>query len=119
MAVWHGSAPHFSGTPKPRSCCHCRSAHPAGRCIEKTQKFEKANNIEVSIIGLGAMGSALAAAFLKGDHPTTVWNRSAGKADALVARGAVRASTVADAVAASKLVVVCLLNYDTVYEALV
>ncbi len=71
-----------------------------------------------SVIGLGAMGSALAAAFLNRGHATTVWNRSAEKADALVAKGAVRAPTVADAVAANKLVVVCLLNYDTVYEAL-
>ena len=73
---------------------------------------------EISVIGLGAMGSALAAAFLNRGLATTVWNRSAGKADALVAKGAVRAATVADALAASKLVVVCLLNYDTVYEAL-
>lgn len=73
---------------------------------------------DVSVIGLGAMGSALAAAFLNRDHATTVWNRSTGKADALVAKGAVHAATVADAVAASKLVVVCLLNYDTVYEVL-
>ncbi len=73
---------------------------------------------DVSVIGLGAMGSALAAAFLNRGFVTTVWNRSAEKADALVATGAVRASTVADALAASKLVVACLLNYDTVYEAL-
>ncbi len=82
-------------------------------------KETKGNNMnEVSIIGLGAMGSALADGFLKRDHVTTVWNRSTGKADALVAKGAVSALTVADAVAASNLVVVCLLNYDTVYEAL-
>lgn len=64
------------------------------------------------------MGSALAAAFLNRGLAMTVWNRSAGKADALVAKGAVRAATVADALAASKLVIVCLLNYDTVSEAL-
>jgi 3-hydroxyisobutyrate dehydrogenase-like beta-hydroxyacid dehydrogenase len=64
------------------------------------------------------MGSALADGFLKGHHATTVWNRSAEKADPLVAKGASHASTVADAVVASKLVVVCLLNYDTVYEVL-
>ncbi|MGH9900308.1 MAG: NAD(P)-binding domain-containing protein [Pyrinomonadaceae bacterium] len=44
---------------------------------------------EVSVIGLGARGSALAAAFLNRDHATTVSNRSAGKADALVAAGCV------------------------------
>jgi 3-hydroxyisobutyrate dehydrogenase-like beta-hydroxyacid dehydrogenase len=49
---------------------------------------------------------------------TTVWNRSAGKADDLVARGAVRAATAAGAVAASPLIVVCLLDYPTVRTVL-
>jgi 3-hydroxyisobutyrate dehydrogenase-like beta-hydroxyacid dehydrogenase len=65
----------------------------------------------VTVIGLGAMGAALAGGFLKAGHPTTVWNRSAQKADALVARGATRAATVAEAVSASPLVVVCVLDY--------
>ncbi len=68
----------------------------------------------VTVIGLGAMGSALAGAFLKGGHPTTVWNRSADKADSLVARGAIRAASVTDAVAASPLVVLCALDYAAV-----
>lgn len=73
---------------------------------------------DVSVIGLGAMGSALASGFLKRGHATTIWNRSAEKAEPLVAKGAVRAPTVVDAVVASRLVVVCLLNYDTVFDAL-
>jgi 3-hydroxyisobutyrate dehydrogenase-like beta-hydroxyacid dehydrogenase len=73
---------------------------------------------DISVIGLGTMGSALAAAFLNRNIATYVWNRSSAKTDALVAKGAVRTATVRDALAASKLVVVCLLNYDTVYEAL-
>ncbi len=72
----------------------------------------------VTIIGLGAMGSALAEAFLKGGHPTTVWNRSADKAADLVAKGALRASTVTDAFAASPLVVLCVLDYVAVHEIL-
>lgn len=72
---------------------------------------------DVSVIGLGAMGSALAEAFLKSGLSVTVWNRSPGKAAALVAQGAVAAPTVEDAVEASKLIVACLLVYDTVYQA--
>lgn len=34
-----------------------------------------------TVIGLGLMGQALAAAFLKEGHPATVWNRSPGKAE--------------------------------------
>ncbi|MGH2585126.1 MAG: NAD(P)-dependent oxidoreductase [Dehalococcoidia bacterium] len=72
----------------------------------------------VSVIGLGLMGTALADAFLKNGNPTTVWNRSPQKADALVAQGALRATTVADAASASPLVVVCVLDYDAVREIL-
>ncbi|MFJ8045973.1 NAD(P)-dependent oxidoreductase [Kitasatospora sp. NPDC096147] len=72
----------------------------------------------VTVLGLGLMGTALAAAFVKAGHPTTVWNRSAGKADALVAQGAVEAASVADAVAASPVVVACLLDYDAVHEVI-
>ncbi|MDG4863404.1 NAD(P)-binding domain-containing protein [Streptomyces sp. T-3] len=66
----------------------------------------------VTVLGLGAMGQALAAAFLRAGHPTTVWNRSAGKGEQLVEQGAVRAATAAEAVRASGLVVVCLVDYD-------
>lgn len=68
----------------------------------------------VTVLGLGRMGSALAAAFLAAGHPTTVWNRTPAKADALAASGAVRADTVAAAVTASDLVVVCVLDYPAV-----
>jgi len=73
---------------------------------------------DVSVIGLGAMGSALAAAFLRHGLTTTVWNRSAGKADALAARSASVSPDIQSAVVASKLVVVCLLDYGTVHEVL-
>ncbi|TDC78919.1 NAD(P)-dependent oxidoreductase [Streptomyces hainanensis] len=66
----------------------------------------------ITVLGLGNLGSALAGALLDRGHPTTVWNRTAGRADPLVARGARRATTVAEAVAASPLVVVCVLDYD-------
>lgn len=64
------------------------------------------------------MGTALARAFLNAGHPTTVWNRSAAKADALVASGATRADSPADAFAASPLVVICLSVNQNVHEVL-
>lgn len=72
----------------------------------------------VTVIGLGEMGFALAGAFLDGGHPTTVWNRTPEKADTLVARGAERAATVRDAVAASPLVVVSVKGNATAREVL-
>ncbi|MGW6025639.1 NAD(P)-dependent oxidoreductase [Streptomyces sp. NPDC055099] len=65
----------------------------------------------VTVLGLGAMGRALAGAFLQAGHPTTVWNRTPGKGDDLVARGATRTTTAAEAVRASDVVVVCLYDY--------
>ncbi|NEE10160.1 NAD(P)-dependent oxidoreductase, partial [Streptomyces sp. SID7499] len=72
----------------------------------------------VTVIGLGPMGLALAEAFLKNGHPTTVWNRTPEKARDLVARGARLAASAAEAVAAGPLTVVCLKDYATLYEVL-
>ncbi|MEU9701209.1 NAD(P)-binding domain-containing protein [Streptomyces sp. NPDC047981] len=72
----------------------------------------------VTVIGLGLMGSALARAFLVGGHPTTVWNRTARKADPLVAEGAVRADSVPEAFAAGGVVVLSLIDYSAVREVL-
>ncbi|MFJ6408431.1 NAD(P)-dependent oxidoreductase [Streptomyces hydrogenans] len=77
-----------------------------------------ASGAPVTVIGLGLMGQALAGAFLAKGHPTTVWNRSAAKADDLVARGAVLADSVESAVEASPLVVVCVSDYDAVHALL-
>lgn len=68
------------------------------------------------MLGLGPMGSALAEAFLRKDRSLTVWNRTSSKADDLVARGARRAATVADAVAASPVTIMCLSDYATMYQ---
>jgi 3-hydroxyisobutyrate dehydrogenase-like beta-hydroxyacid dehydrogenase len=53
--------------------------------------------MKVGFIGLGHMGSAIAANLVKAGHDVTVYNRSAGKADALVALGAAAAARIADA----------------------
>ncbi|MFI0975905.1 NAD(P)-dependent oxidoreductase [Streptomyces sp. NPDC021093] len=72
----------------------------------------------VTVIGLGNMGSALAAALLARDHRTTVWNRTPGRAHALAERGARAAATPRDAIAASPLIVACVLDYDALYAVL-
>ncbi|OCP17353.1 MULTISPECIES: NAD(P)-binding domain-containing protein [unclassified Ensifer] len=68
----------------------------------------------ISVIGLGAMGTALANALIDAGNVTTVWNRTSARADALVARGARRAETVTEAIAASDLIVLCLTDYAAV-----
>ncbi|QNP68185.1 NAD(P)-dependent oxidoreductase [Streptomyces roseirectus] len=72
----------------------------------------------VTLLGLGAMGAALARAWLAAGHPLTVWNRTPARATALTADGARAARTAAEAVAANPLIVVCLLDDASVGEAL-
>ncbi|GAA1562861.1 NAD(P)-binding domain-containing protein [Kribbella hippodromi] len=72
----------------------------------------------MTVLGLGAMGTALARAFLAAGHPTTVWNRTPGRSPELDSLGVTRATTAGEAVAATELVVVCLLIDDTVRTTL-
>ncbi|MFE7599803.1 NAD(P)-dependent oxidoreductase [Streptomyces sp. NPDC057494] len=72
----------------------------------------------LSLLGLGAMGTALARTWLAAGHPLTVWNRTPARADTLAAEGAKAADSAAAAVAASTLVVLCLLDDDSVGAAL-
>ncbi|WP_020670117.1 NAD(P)-dependent oxidoreductase [Amycolatopsis nigrescens] len=81
-------------------------------------RHNQGGHTPVTVLGLGMMGAALANAFLRNGHPTTVWNRTAGKADGLVSQGATRAATVADAVSASPLVVICVTTYAGAREIL-
>lgn len=59
----------------------------------------------VAVIGLGAMGGRFAGRFLDAGHEVVVWNRTASKADPLVARGAVSAASAADAAGSAEAVV--------------
>lgn len=69
----------------------------------------------VTVLGLGPMGRALATAFAAAGHPTTVWNRTPGKGNDL---DAAIVGTAAEAIAASPLVIVCVLNYQAVRSVL-
>ena len=65
----------------------------------------------VSVIGLGAMGSALAAALLSAGFKVAVYNRTRSRCASLGAAGASVMESVPDAVAASEVVVVCVTDY--------
>ena len=43
---------------------------------------------DITVIGLGSMGSALARALVKAEHSVTVWNRSLEQMDCIIALGA-------------------------------
>lgn len=91
--------------------------NPVENSVENNvEKNDEKNS--VTLLGLGAMGTALARAWLAAGHPLTVWNRTPARAAVLAAEGARVAGSAAEAVAASTLVVVCLWDDDSVAEAL-
>ena len=73
---------------------------------------------DVSVIGLGDMGSALARALLASGKKVTVWNRSPEKAEPLAALGAEVADTAAKAISDSPVVVTCVKSHDQTNELL-
>ena len=66
---------------------------------------------DISILGLGLMGSALARALQQAGHKITVWNRSPENMELFVDEGAAGASNVASAVTASPAILVCVDDY--------
>ncbi|MCF2530172.1 NAD(P)-dependent oxidoreductase [Yinghuangia soli] len=68
----------------------------------------------VTVIGLGPMGQAMAAAYLDRGYEVTLWNRTPARAEALVARGARLAATVEEALQANELAVLSLTDYAAV-----
>ncbi|HTN41786.1 MAG TPA: NAD(P)-dependent oxidoreductase [Asticcacaulis sp.] len=53
--------------------------------------------MKIGFIGLGSMGAAIAPNLVTAGHAVSVWNRSSEKADPLVAKGAIRSATPAEA----------------------
>jgi 3-hydroxyisobutyrate dehydrogenase-like beta-hydroxyacid dehydrogenase len=70
----------------------------------------------ISYLGLGTMGSGMAANLLKAGYELTVWNRSAEKCEPFVRKGARVAGTPADAVHDIDLVIYSLSNDQAVEE---
>ena len=66
---------------------------------------------EITVIGLGNMGSALASTLLENGRAVTVWNRSLEKAATLVDKGAVLAPSPSAAITDSLIIMVCVTNY--------
>lgn len=66
---------------------------------------------DVTVIGLGNMGAALARVLQENGRAVTVWNRSPEKAAFLVEQGALLAPSAAAAVAASPIILVCVTSY--------
>lgn len=75
--------------------------------------------MHIAFLGLGRMGRELAGHLLEDGHELTVWNRTAGKADALVARGAAAAATPGEATANAECVVTAFFGADAVDQVVI
>jgi len=73
--------------------------------------FNRTTGLTVSILGLGLMGAALAEALLDAGQVVTVWNRTPAKTEPLTAKGARSAGSVADALDASDVAIICVLDH--------
>lgn len=71
--------------------------------------------MKVGFIGLGNMGSPMAANLIKAGHEVVVYNRTPGKAQPLVSQGARHVTSVADACRGD--VVITMLSDDTALES--
>ena len=68
---------------------------------------------DITVIGMGSMGSALAKTMLNAGHAVTVWNRDREKSKPLISSGAQITETIEEAINASHIILVCINNYDT------
>ena len=68
----------------------------------------------VGFVGLGTMGGPMAGHLAKAGHDTIVWNRTPGKADAVVALGARQAKTMADLAPQCEIVFICVTTSEDV-----
>ncbi len=66
---------------------------------------------DITVIGLGLMGAALARAIQRAGHDLTVWNRSPAKMRPFTDDGVAGAANLASAITASPVILICIDNY--------
>jgi 3-hydroxyisobutyrate dehydrogenase-like beta-hydroxyacid dehydrogenase len=72
--------------------------------------------VRIAVLGLGNMGFGIASCIRRAGYDLTVWNRTAAKADPLVAAGAARAPSPKEAVREADIVITSLMADRSVQE---
>jgi 3-hydroxyisobutyrate dehydrogenase-like beta-hydroxyacid dehydrogenase len=78
----------------------------------------EAGKPSLGLIGLGLMGGPMGANLLKAGYPLTVWNRTASRADGLVATGAKRANSPQEVAANSDVLITIVSDVPALEEVL-
>src|ERR1019366_4762897 len=92
--------------------------HRRGDVVTTVALSNEAPTQKVGFLGLGTMGSAMAANLARAGFPLTVWNRTPGRAEALRALGAAEVDRPRDVARVSDVVVTCLTDSPQVAEVL-
>ncbi len=66
---------------------------------------------DITVIGLGLMGAALARTIQRAGHDLVVWNRSPAKMQPFIEDGVAAAPDLASAITASPVILICIDNY--------
>ena len=80
--------------------------------------MESGAKAKIGFIGLGLMGRPMAANLLKAGHAVTVWNRTAARADELVAAGAKLAKSPKEAASDADVVITIVSDPPALEEVL-
>ena len=80
--------------------------------------MESPSKAKIGLIGLGLMGRPMGLNLLKAGHPLAVWNRTASRADELVAAGATLAKSPREAVASADVLITMVSDPPALEEVL-
>jgi 3-hydroxyisobutyrate dehydrogenase-like beta-hydroxyacid dehydrogenase len=78
----------------------------------------EAHSHDVTVVGCGLMGAAIARALARAGYRVAAWNRTHARAEALAADGITPLRSIADAVGVSPTVIACVTTYADVTSAL-
>jgi 3-hydroxyisobutyrate dehydrogenase-like beta-hydroxyacid dehydrogenase len=88
------------------------------KSISESRGSEMNTLSDVSVLGAGNMGAAIVRALLRRQRRVTVWNRTAAKAECLINEGARIVATAAEAISASPLSVMAVLDHSAAFAIL-
>ncbi len=66
---------------------------------------------DITLVGLGAMGTAIGRELMENNCNLTIWNRSVGRGKSLIDMGVISSTNLAQAISTSSIVIICINEY--------